>query len=248
VTDPPPNDPTGFAARFGRTPSPCDHCGARARSFCDVLKGQEFQQLAAIVLSRTVAPRRTIIQEGDDAQFLMNVVSGTVKVFRALPDGRAQIIGFLSEGDFLGMPPADVYAASAESITAVELCSFPRRAFARLLKEYPTLEHRLFDLASNEIAAAHDHILLLGRKTARERIASFLVQMASKPSCEHTSEPCLKLAMTRAEIADYLGLTMETVSRMLTAFRREGLILRQSPERLVLKRPDALARIAAGKD
>jgi CRP/FNR family transcriptional regulator len=244
-----PDDNTrGFAARFGRTSTPCDHCGARAHSFCDVLKGQEFQQLAAIVLSRSFAPRQTIVQEGDPADFLMNVVSGTVKIFRALPDGRTQIIGFLGEGDFMGMPPAQKYAMSAESITPVETCNFPRHSFERLVRESPTLEHRLFDLASNEIAAAHDHMLLLGRKTARERVASFLVQMSSKLQCGHAHEPCLRLAMTRAEIADYLGLTMETVSRTLTAFRRDGLIVIRSPDQVQASQLDQLKRVAAGTD
>ena len=242
------HDSQGFAARFGRTPSPCDHCGARAQSFCDVLKGQEFQQLAAIVLSHSYEPRQTIVQEGDPADFLMNVIAGTVKIFRALPDGRTQIIGFLSEGDFMGMPPGHTYEVSAESVTAVEICNFPRRSFERLLKEYPTLERRLFDLASNEIAAAHDHMLLLGRKTARERVASFLIQRSSKPPCAHGSEPCAELPMTRAEVADFLGLTMETVSRTLTAFRRERLITAGSHDQFLLTGFEDLKRIAGGAD
>ncbi len=248
MADPPANDSIGLAASFGRTPSPCDHCGARARSFCDVLKGQEFHQLAAIALSRSFEPRQTIIQEGDPADFLMNVTSGAVKIFRALPDGRTQVVGFLGEGDFMGMPPGEGYTVSAESVTAVEICTFPRRSFERLLKEFPSLERRLFELVSNEIAAAHDHMLLLGRKTARERVASLLVQMAAKEHCGNVHKPCVKLAMTRAEMADYLGLTMETVSRTLSTFRRTGLILAQSPDQLLLLRLDALRRIAAGAD
>jgi CRP/FNR family transcriptional regulator len=219
----------------------------REQSFCNALEGQEFDRLAAIVTSRSYAVRQTIVQEGDQAEFLLNVTSGTAKIYRALQDGRVQIVGFLSEGDFLGVPATRVYAVSAEAITPVEMCAFPRRAFDRLLNEFPTLERRLFELATNEVAAARDHMLLLGRKSARERVASFLVAMAAKGRCGHTATPCLKLPMARAEIADYLGLTMETVSRSLTALRTEGVITLQSSDQLLLTRLDTLRRIAAGE-
>ena len=244
----PPTDAASlFAQRFGpRTSSPCDDCEVRERSFCSALEGQEFARLAAIVSSRSYDARQTIVQEGDQAEFLLNVISGTVKIYRALPDGRMLVVGFLSEGDFMGVPAARHYTVSAEAVTPVEMCVFPRRSFDRLLNEFPTLEHRLFELATNEVAAARDHMLLLGRKTAREKVASFLVAMAAKANCAQTAMPCVRLAMTRAEIADYLGLTMETVSRTLTALRNEGAIVLHSSDQLLLARPAELRRIAAG--
>ncbi len=213
-----------------------------------MLDEQEFARLSAIVSGRAFGTGQTIVQEGDEAVLLLNVTSGTVKIFRALPDGRVQIVGFLNEGDFLGVPATSTYAVSAEAVTPVEMCAFPRRSFDRLLTEYPTLERRLFELATNEVAAARDHMLLLGRKTARERVASFLLTMAQKAPCGHNAAtpPRVHLPMARTEIADYLGLTIETVSRTLTAMRKENIIALESANEVVLSRPDALRHIAAG--
>ena len=233
--------------RVGRLPSPCDHCGARTHSFCDVLEGQEFQRLAAMSLSRHFAPRQTIIEEGQPADFLINVTAGTVKLFRTLSDGRVQIVGFLKRGDFLGVPTGGIYSVGAEAITKVETCNFSRPPFERMLTEFPTLERRLFELASTEVAAARDHLLLLGRKTARERVATFLNLMVDNARCGHAPTPCIELPMTRAEIADYLGMTMETVSRVLGTFKSDGLIAAGSPSEISLLKPETLKKIAEGE-
>lgn len=249
--DPPrPAEGSLLSRRFpARASSPCDDCTARTLSFCNVLDEQEFARLSAIVSGRAFETGQTIVQEGDDAEYLLNVTSGTVKMFRALPDGRMQIVGFLNAGDFLGVPAASTYAVSADAVTPVEMCAFPRRAFDRLLTEYPTLEHRLFELATNEVAAARDHMLLLGRKTARERVASFLLTMAQKAHCGHNAAapPHVTLPMARTEIADYLGLTIETVSRTLTALRKDNIIALDSANEVVLNKIDALRHIAAGE-
>lgn len=239
-----PKDPVTFLnQRLSRSASPCDHCEVRSLSFCDVLEGQEFARLAAIVTGRTFARHQTIIQEGDRADWLFNIISGTVKLYGTLPDGRVQIVGFLSEGDFVGVPAADAYTLSAEALTPVEACVFPRRSFDRLLAECPALEHRLFDLSRSEVASAREHMLLLGRKTARERVATFLLSELRKPDATDISLP-----MSRSEIADYLGLTMETVSRTLSAFTRQGLIALNGPERVRLTQADRLRAIAAGEE
>ena len=212
-----------------------------------MLEDQEFARLSAIVSARAFEAGQTIVQEGDDAEYLLNVTHGTVKIFRALPDGRMQVVGFLNEGDFLGVPATSAYAVSADAVTPVEMCAFPRRAFDRLLTEYPTLERRLFELATNEVAAARDHMLLLGRKTAREKVASFLLTLAQKSPCGHNAAapPRINLPMARTEIADYLGLTIETVSRTLTALRKEQIIALESANEVVLSRLEALRSIAA---
>ena len=244
---PPSDAERELRTRITRLPSPCDHCGARPYSFCDVLEGQEFQRLAAIAMGRNFTPRQTIVDEGQEVDHVINIVSGTVKLVRSLSNGRVQIVGFLKRGDFLGIPPGGAYTVGAEAVTPVEVCTFSRPAFERVLNEFPTLERRLFELASNEIASARDHLLLLGRKTARERVATFLNQMVSKAQCGHTGAPCIELPMTRVEIADYLGMTMETVSRTLNAFRTDGLIAMPSPTELTLKRADKLRDIAEGE-
>ena len=243
---PPSDAEREFRARVGR-PSPCDHCGARTSSFCDVLEPQEFQRLAAMSLSRRFEPHQTIVEEGQSADFMINVTSGTVKLFRTLSDGRVQIVGFLKRGDFLGVPAGGIYSVGAEAVSPVETCNFSRPPFERMLNDNPTLERRLFQMASNEVAAARDHLLLLGRKTARERVATFLNHMVDKVRCAHIATPCVELPMTRIEIADYLGMTMETVSRVLSAFKTEGLIATSSPTEITLLKPEKLKKIAEGE-
>lgn len=238
------SDPVSFLnQRLARSASPCDQCAVRKHSFCDALEGPEFSRLAAIVTGRAFSRHQMIVQEGERADWLFNVIAGTVKIYRTMPDGRVQIVGFLGEGDFMGVPSADTYAVSAEALTPVETCVFPRRAFDRLLGECPALEHRLFDLARTEMASARDHMLLLGRKTARERVATFILQECRKPDAAE-----LFLPMSRSEIADYLGLTMETVSRTFSALVREGLIALDGADRVRLTQRDRLGAIAAGED
>jgi CRP/FNR family transcriptional regulator len=233
--------------QIGRLPSPCDQCAAHSESFCDVLEPQEFQRLAAMSLTRHFEPSQTIVEEGQPADFLINVTAGTVKLLRTLSDGRIQIVGFLKRGDFLGVPVRGVYSVGAEAVTPVDTCNFSRPPFERMLVEIPTLERRLFELASTEVAAARDHLLLLGRKTARERVATFLNLIVVKARCAQGPNLCIELPMTRIEIADYLGMTMETVSRVFGAFRNEGLIAMKSPTDVTLLKPETLKKIAEGE-
>lgn len=178
---------------------------------------------------------------------MINVVSGALKLYRTLPDGRVQVIGFLGPGDFIGTPYSlqGTYNVSAEALTASRVCSFPRRAFQDLMASSPALERRLFDMTSNEVLAAQNHLVLLGRKTARERVASFLIGMMRRPHAVG-EERLLSLPMTRQEIADYLGITMETVSRTLSAFRSEGLIDLNSATELKIRLPALLEAVATG--
>jgi CRP/FNR family transcriptional regulator len=234
-----------------RTASPCDHCTSQDASFCGALEGQAHGRLAAIVTGRSYPARQTIVQEGESAEWLFNVLSGTVKLFRTLPDGRVQIIGFLGEGDFMGLPPAGLYEVSAETVTPVDVCVFPKRSFDRLLGESQALEHRLFAMSRDEVVAAQNHMLLLGRKTAQERVATFLVARVKQPRCGRSvalldTAPWIDLPMSRMEIADYLGLTMETVSRAFSKFKHQGLIALDGPDRVQLMRLDRLREIAAG--
>lgn len=227
-------------------PLRCERCGARAQSICDALSDRELQKLAAISGAQAVPPNRTIIDEGDPAQVLFNITSGTVRTYRALPDGRRQIVGFLGPGDFLGIAPGERYSVSADAITPVEACRFPKREFDALLKAFPKLEERLFEKTSNELALAQDHLLTLGRKTAAERLATFLLLRLKKCGCQDETAHCLDLPMTRADIADHLGLTMETVSRVFSKFAESSVISVGPPGRVEIKDKGRLADIAGG--
>lgn len=193
-------------------------------AFCGVLEADEIPRLLAIVSTIKVDSHQPIIDEGEPADYLFNVTSGAVKLYKLLPDGRRQITGFLFAGDFLGIAMNEKYAYSAEALGKVSLCRFPRRKLEALLDEFPKLEKRLLGMASNELVQAQDQILLLGRKTAQEKIVSFLLSLSDRAVKRGADASPISLPMGRADIADYLGLTTETVSRTITNLKRDGYI------------------------
>ncbi len=153
---------------------------------------------------------------------LFNVTAGAVKVYKLLADGRRQMTGFLFPGDFLGLALEKTYAYSAEVIIHTALCRFPRRKLERLLEKYPKMEHRLLGMASHELAVAQEQMLLLGRKTAREKIASFLLMLSRRATQRGQAGDPVSVPMSRNDIGDYLGLTTETVSRTFTQLKQGG--------------------------
>ena len=214
---------------------PCAACDIRELSVCSVLSAAEQERLRRILTTIHVEPGRTVIEEGAPAEDLFNVVAGSVKLYKLLSDGRRQITGFLFPGDFLGIALNDIYAYSAEAIEPVQLCRFPRRKLELLLAELPRLERRLFGEVAPELAAAQDQMLLLGRKMAKERLASFLLQLSSRAVKRRQAATPLALSMSRADIADYLGLTTETVSRSFTQLREAGLISKDAQNRVEIR-------------
>src|SRR5262249_31893981 len=163
----------------------CGACEVRSLSICGALSAPELARLRSVAVRRQAAPEETVIEEGDPATDLSIVASGTVKLYKLLPDGRRQVTGFLYPGDFLGIALNDVYAYSAEAIEPLELCRFPRRGLEALLAEFPRLQRRILGEAAHELATAQDQMLLLGRKTARERVASFLLSLSRRAVRRH---------------------------------------------------------------
>lgn len=229
----------------------CLHCQARPFSVCNAIDDADLARLGAAAVTVTVQPGHTFIQEGDPAEHFFNVTSGTAKLFKLLPDGRRQVTGFAGIGYFLGLAVSTAYAFSAEALEPVRFCRFSRTKLRGLLDDFPALEKRLLEVASNELVLAQEQMLLLGRKTARERIASFLIARAGLlPHCPGQAAPVslerLHLPMTRSDIADYLGLTIETVSRTLSRFKAEKLIEIPSNAEIVLLRHQAIDDLATG--
>jgi CRP/FNR family transcriptional regulator len=225
---------------------PCDICAARSFSACAPLNVDEQRRLAAIMKVVEVPAHRPIFEEAQPADFVFNVTAGAVKLYKLLPDGRRQVTGFLFPGDFLGLVHNDSYAYSAEALTATTLCRFPRRKLEALLDELPKLEQRLLGIASHELAAAQDQIMLLGRKSARERVVSFLLMLSDAAVRRGGAGDIVSIAMGRSDIADYLGLTIETVSRVFTELKTQGLVRLLSEKRAQLLKPRALREIAIG--
>lgn len=226
--------------------SPCAACAVREMAFCGVLNDQEMPHLLAILQNVAVDAHGPIIDEGEAAEYLFNLTEGAVKLYKLLPDGRRQITGFLFEGDFLGIAMNEKYAYSAEAVGQVTLCRFPRRKLENLLDEFPKLEKRLLGMASNELVQAQDQILLLGRKTAQEKIVSFLLNLSDRQVKRGAAPSPISLPMGRADIADYLGLTTETVSRTITNLKREGHIRLLQGGKVELPDREALQELAEG--
>lgn len=192
-------------------------------------------------------PRALIIDEGDDARSIYEVLEGGVLLFKRLPDGRRQIIEVLGVGDVFGLSPTSLSDSGAEALTGVRLAVHDRRA----VDADPALRDRLFARLRAQLCALHDHALLLGRKSAKERIATFLMRLVpgrGGPACAGPARGVgdiakAELAMTRQEIADYLGLTIETVSRAFTQLKREGIIAYDRQDEVAIPNVCRLCRL-----
>ena len=226
-------------------PASCT-CAARALSVCNTIPDADRARLSTIAEVTEVAAGQGFIDEGEPTTSFFNVTAGTVKLFKLLPDGRRQITGFAGPGHFLGLAVSDAYAFSAEAIEPARYCKFKRAALRALLDDFPLMEKRLLEVASNELVAAQEQMLLLGRKTARERLASFLLTQSRRGMPSGHARRHFRLPMTRNDIADYIGLTIETVSRTLTRLCAEGLIDIVSPSEVVICDPAGLAALAGG--
>jgi len=203
---------------------PCRTCEVRDKAICKSLDDAELRQLNGISTAVKLEAGGTVFYEGDNSTYLFNVVRGSLRLSKLLPDGRRQVTGFLFPGDFLGLSVGGVYPYTAEALVPTALCRFDRARLTQLLDRFPKLEHQLLSLASNELAQAQEHIMVLGRKTATERIATVLLKLVDRIGKQRNGSCALDLPMTRTDLADYTGLTTETVSRTLSQLKKQGVI------------------------
>ena len=209
------------------------------------LERQTTTSLMAISSLHEKGAGETVFAEGDEANSVYEIVRGMVRLYKLLPDGRRQITGFLRAGSLLGLAPDGVCVYTAEAITPVTLCRYKRTALERLIDEVPSFAKRLLMVTSHELRAAQDQMLLLGRKTAIEKVASFLLLMAERQDEEDAGE--IEVPMTRNDIADYLGLTFETVSRTLSKLKQDRLIALLARGCIRILNHDRLQEVAAGE-
>lgn len=204
--------------------NPCSACPVRGLAVCGVIEPEELHDLAAIVHPIDYAKQQTVFLEGDGAGSFYIVTHGVAMIYKLMVDGRRQVTGFLYPGDHFGTAFDGKYAYSVEAVTSLCLCRFDRGPFEGLLEKYPKLERRLLGEASNELAANQEQMLILGRKTAIEKVASFLLGLSRRFATSTSVDDRLWVPMRRSDIGDYLGLTTETTSRMLTQLKEQGLI------------------------
>ena len=193
-------------------------------------------------VARDLSRGEELFAEGDPSDFFYKVTSGTVRTYKLLSDGRRQIDEFHLCGDIFGLEPGDQHRFSAEAVDDASVVMFRRRRFAAIALDDPALGDQVMASLMHNLERAHDHMMLLGRKSAQERIATFLLDMSKRIAKGDSFD----LPMQRSDIADHLGLTIETVSRTLTQFARDGLIkLAAASRSVVLCDKAALRRLDA---
>ncbi|WP_299144366.1 transcriptional regulator FnrL [uncultured Tateyamaria sp.] len=206
----------------------CSSCPIRHRAVCARCDDDELVRLNEIKFYKTYAAGQTIAMRGDALDVVASVVSGTATLERAIEDGRTQMVGLLLPSDFIGRPGRATLQYDVTAVSDVTLCCFQRKPFEALLIEIPHVQERLLEMALDELDAARDWMLLLGRKTAREKIASLLMLMAKRtmhPDGQVMGDTSrLELPISRETMANFLGLTIETVSRQFTGLRKDGVI------------------------
>jgi CRP/FNR family transcriptional regulator len=215
--------------------SSCQTCVVRNHAICSALTTPEVEALSRIGRHVLIRRGETLIWEGDESALVANVIEGVLKLSTSTADGREQIVGVVYPSDFIGRPFGGTAQHSITALSDAQLCLFTRPAFESFAHDYPQLQHKLLERTLTELDRARGWMLALGRKSAGERVATFLLDMAERlGGAGEIGEICgtqskmpserFDLPLTRQQMADLLGLTIETVSRQLTRLRQAGII------------------------
>ncbi len=231
--------------------SRCADCPIRHRAVCAYCEPAELVKLDAIKSYKTYKAGETIAWAGEPMDVIGSVMSGVATLSRTLADGRRQMVGLLLPSDFIGRPCRPAVAFDVVAASDVTICRFNAPEFEKLVRATPALERRLLDMTLDELDAARDWMLLLGRKTAREKIASLMAILARRDAnlTQQTIADGIlfSLPLTREAMADYLGLTIETVSRQISALKKAGIIILEDSRHVRV--PDFVALLdEAGDD
>ena len=223
----------------------CENCRVKGLSICGGFAVDHAEELAGITQRMSCTAGSTLFTEGDPADSFYTVTEGVVQFSKYLLSGRRQILGFLLKGDFLGLAVQDQYSYTAEATTNCTLCQFNKRQFEKLMGAYPTLEHTLFNAVSNELIEVENRMVALGHQLAEKRLAAFLTwyweRMRRMSPADDTS---VTLPMTRRDIADYLCLSIEAVSRAFTKLRTQNIISLGDPQNVRILNLDKLKDLA----
>jgi len=233
---------------IAKHPQACGDCPIRHRAVCARCDEDELTQLEEIKYYRSYQAGQPIVWSGDQMDFVASVVSGIATLTQTLEDGRRQMVGLLLPSDFVGRPGRATAAFDVTATTDVMMCCFRKKPFEDMMIAVPNIGQRLLEMTLDELDAAREWMLLLGRKTAREKIASLLSIIARRDAGLRMKQPTGKivfdLPLTREEMADYLGLTLETVSRQISALRKDGIISLEGKRHVTVPNFDALLEVA----
>jgi len=231
-------------------PKPCSECAVRDTALCRVLTTQQLALLNRRSYRRCYPAGQMIAGATATEDWCATVLSGVIKLSKTLSDGRQQIVALLFPGDFLGRPYRAEFPETAETAMEVQLCCYGRAHFEGFLEEQSALKQIFLERTLDAVDAARDWMLLLGRKTAREKVAALLLTILRRtslpcPTCAGTESGQLILPLTRNEMADYLGLRVETISRQLKRLEEDGgIIKRVDPRHILVPDVKVLAQIA----
>jgi CRP/FNR family transcriptional regulator len=196
---------------------------------------------------RRVEAKKFVFVEGDPTTHVFRVETGAVALYKVLADGRRQIVGFAYPGDLIGLGAQGEHVMNAQAIKPTRLRCLAIATLYRSAAQDPTLALKLYEAVARELAATRDLILTTGQRSATERVVSFLLAF-SRRAARNGQDTCdFELPMTRADIGDFLGLTIETVSRTFTKLKTMGLIELPQANRVKLVDPDVLESLAEGE-
>lgn len=223
----------------------CGQCIVRHISLCSRVSHDELGALQALTKRGRFDRGRVVFEQDDQLDHVFVITRGLVKLYRDISSGKRQITGFLGPGDLLGgIKRSDGAHCTAETITEVDVCSFEKESFTAFLRDHPSVCFALLVTAMDEIEAQYDHLTLLGRKLAPERLAAFLLMLSRRWKREDEDPNLVHTPMLRNDIADHLGVTSETISRTFTRFREKGWIEIVSPKAILLRNVPLLQNLA----
>ncbi|MAM62166.1 Crp/Fnr family transcriptional regulator [Maritimibacter sp. UBA3975] len=228
----------------------CGQCPIRHRAVCSRCEPDELEVLEDIKYYRSYEAGQPILWAGDHMEFVASVVTGIATLSQTMEDGRTQMVGLLLPSDFIGRPGRETAAFDVVAVSDVTLCCFRRKPFEHLMTSTPHIGQRLLEMTLDELDSARDWMLVLGRKTAREKIASLLLIVARRDALLRKQLPSdgmiFDLPLTREAMSNYLGLTLETVSRQISALRKAEIIQLEGKRRVIV--PDLEALISETGD
>ncbi len=223
----------------------CRACEARHQGVCGALDPVQLLRLSRHATIRTYCSGRELVTAGEQPARYANILSGVVKLTKLMEDGRQQIVALQFAPDFVGRPFRGASDVTAEAAGEVRVCAFPRATLEEMAAQSPAMAHRLHLQALRELDEAREWMLTLGRRSAREKVACFLLLVArhGAPEADETEGTRrFELPLTRAEIGDFLGLTIETVSRQITQLRQAGVIAVERSRTIVVPQMAALEK------
>lgn len=222
----------------------CSLCKIRSYSFCRCLNDDQLEIFSKVSFEKKFTDKENIFLQNDPSTHLYNITEGNVKIYQLLDDGRIQIIGFLYPGDFFGTYKNNKYNYSAEAIGNLRVCVFDQRVLDKYMDQNPILAKELLNQTSYELTLAQDRMTVMGRLNAIEKISIFFINISNQRKRIGWQSNPISLSMARQDIADYLGLTIETVSREISKLKTSNIIKIISSKQLFINDIEKLKQIS----